>query len=678
MQAQGFAEITAYDGDRVIERERRPMAEGGGGVRFAGADWQIELEDVERDARDRRLAVAFRHLSGAPVAAAGGLAWEFNDWSREVYVLLPAGAYAGNRFPAVQVPYSPRVPAELVAGVRTPPLITDVPRLNHGEGPSRLQLKTGDLAFPGFGWFDPRQRRAWFVTAADPVALADALWEIEESPDRTRAVFRVSVAGVRQSPVYRLPWMKAPSPDRARPVRAGERIAIELRVEQWPCADMAGFFDHIFSRRASLTHGQDVPPVLPFSAAFDLIEEHYHRDSWREHLGLFASDCNPGAVYVFQTGWCGGMIATLPLLASPKALTGERVRRNLETFFAQAPRPCGLFYGKRRPDGVWTADFAQDATRPYTHAWTLTRRQADALFYLERQVAWLRWTDPAFAIPEHWTQALDRAAQRFVQLWEAHGQFGQFLHQETGEILVGGSTSGALVPAALVQSWQRTAQPEWLRVAREAGEFFAREFLARGFTTGGPGDALQNPDSESAAALVESYAALHAATGEARWLEHGRAAAALLAGAAVQVVDLSAEAQRAGVVVAPLAEVAAEPFLGTAVPPSHGFLEALNSAVFRPAVAVVVPRRVRLEKPIRLRLVAGPWLFLPRILLVVQEGASVEVVEGHVGGGPGSLVLGVTEAFVGCGAELRYDVVQRWEGGVTGHLTSRVIMEQDS
>ncbi|MCX7895732.1 MAG: Fe-S cluster assembly protein SufD [Thermoanaerobaculum sp.] len=160
--------------------------------------------------------------------------------------------------------------------------------------------------------------------------------------------------------------------------------------------------------------------------------------------------------------------------------------------------------------------------------------------------------------------------------------------------------------------------------------------------------------------------------------EEDLAAAALLAGAAVQVVDLSAEAQRAGVVVAPLAEVAAEPFLGTAVPPSHGFLEALNSAVFRPAVAVVVPRRVRLEKPIRLRLVAGPGLFFPRILLVVHEGASVEVVEGHVGGGPGSLVLGVTEAFVGSGAELRYDVVQRWEGGVTGHLTSRVIMEQDS
>lgn len=159
-------------------------------------------------------------------------------------------------------------------------------------------------------------------------------------------------------------------------------------------------------------------------------------------------------------------------------------------------------------------------------------------------------------------------------------------------------------------------------------------------------------------------------------LEEELTAAALLAGASTQVVHLSQEARRAGVAVVPLAEAPVQASLGRVVPPEHGFLEALNAATFRPGVAVLVPQRVRLENPIRLRLMAGDGLFVPRVLVILAEGASVEVVEGHVGGGEGSLVLGVTEVVVGEGGELRYDVVQRWELGVRGHLTSRIVLEE--
>lgn len=160
--------------------------------------------------------------------------------------------------------------------------------------------------------------------------------------------------------------------------------------------------------------------------------------------------------------------------------------------------------------------------------------------------------------------------------------------------------------------------------------------------------------------------------------EEDLAAAALLFGATTQVVMLSDEARRAGVRVCPLSEAAVEDYLGTAVPPHHGFLEALNAAAFRASVAVVVPPRVRLEKPIRLRLLADGGLFLPRILLIVGEGASAELVEGHVGGSEGSLILGVTEVFAAPGSEVRYALVQRWEPGVTGHLTSRVIAAEQA
>ena len=154
--------------------------------------------------------------------------------------------------------------------------------------------------------------------------------------------------------------------------------------------------------------------------------------------------------------------------------------------------------------------------------------------------------------------------------------------------------------------------------------------------------------------------------------EEQLASAVLLAGPTPQVLLLSPEAQRAGVEVLALGDERLVSFLGKAVPATHGFLEALNAAAFRPGVAVLVPAGVHLEDPIRLRVVAGSPLLLPRVLLVVGENASVEVLEGHVGNR--GMVLGVTEAFVAGGGELRYDVVQRWDGPVVGHLTSRVVL----
>ena len=456
------------------------------------------------------------------------LCWDFEGWSEDIYVFLPAGAYAGNRFPSLPLPYSPRIPEDFVQGTRTEPIITDVPRLSNYPGPSRLQLRSGDLAFPAFGWFDPRTQKAWLVMAKNPAASSDWLWEIEENESRDHAVFRVSTPALRSSPTYLMPLMQRPSPDTLPTSAAGDRLALEIACVEWDCADIPAFLDEVFTRRSSMREGQSQPATLPFSASFDLIEEHYNRDSWREDLGLYGTDCTEGSPYPFQTGWCGGMMATEPLLTSISDLTRQRVLRNLDVFFSGAPRPCGLFFGKRRADGLWTPEFASDTARPYTNQWTLVRRQGDALLYLLRQLAFLE-ADGDFRAPPAWDEALLRCARFFSDLWKKEGQFGQFLHQETGEILVGGSTSGAIIPAALVAAWKRYNEPSFLAVAIASAHAFAEQFLARGFTTGGPADACQNPDSESVAALVESFAALHDATADPEWLRHGTAAAALAA-----------------------------------------------------------------------------------------------------------------------------------------------------
>jgi Fe-S cluster assembly protein SufD len=152
-------------------------------------------------------------------------------------------------------------------------------------------------------------------------------------------------------------------------------------------------------------------------------------------------------------------------------------------------------------------------------------------------------------------------------------------------------------------------------------------------------------------------------------LDESLSAAALLAGAALRVVEIGPDARTAGVTVEDLHHTAGD-LLGSVVPASHGFLEAINAAAWRGGVLVRVPAGVSLEHPIRLRMVAA-GISLPRVFVLAGEDSSFEIIEGHVGGGAAGKVIGVTEVVVGAHADVRYGLVQRWEAGVTGHLTAR-------
>lgn len=164
-----------------------------------------------------------------------------------------------------------------------------------------------------------------------------------------------------------------------------------------------------------------------------------------------------------------------------------------------------------------------------------------------------------------------------------------------------------------------------------------------------------------------------AVTGEWR-MDEELAGVALIAAGAVQRIELSEQARARGVSITSLHAAPADAIarLGAAVPASHGFVEALNAAAWRGGVLVSVPAGVRLERPLRLRFLApdAGAVALSRVLVLAGHNAACEVIEGHGGGGAGAQVLGVTEVLLDEGAEVRYDLVQRWEAGVVGHLTA--------
>jgi Fe-S cluster assembly protein SufD len=143
---------------------------------------------------------------------------------------------------------------------------------------------------------------------------------------------------------------------------------------------------------------------------------------------------------------------------------------------------------------------------------------------------------------------------------------------------------------------------------------------------------------------------------------------------------LNAAAEAAGIAVSGLLDdPAACDLVGQAVPADHGWFEALNAAAFDAGVRVRVPRDLVLEQPLRLVIPALPdGDLLPRILVQVEQGAQVTVVEEHRGGTAGSVVVGVTEVLVGANAEVRHVLVQHWEEGVAGHLTQRTLVARDA
>ena len=490
-----------------------------------GCNWQVDTELAGAHDHIFRLTL----VSGACPPISAGLLIDLPAWSTEVYTVFPGALYAGNRFGCRPQNYSPRYP-EADARPDAATLVTDLPRLSlSSKVSSRVQQLTGDLAAPVFAarWPDGAT-----VLVSAPDAPANALWEISEFTDRSAATFALLTPGVRETRYSFASKIQTdfPSEDRGRVLKAGECIELRFHLHTFTTPDLAALFERLFALHARQLAAVPARHELPLSAAYDLIEAKRNREDWAGDIGLYrTTNLNPGqSTNVFQTGWCGGILAESALLAGTPESAG-RARRSLDTLAAGAPRPTGWLAGKCHADGSWSADFVHDIARPYTHDWTLVRRQADALFYLlaaaERHTGLTG--EPA---PAAWTHAARGLADAFTKVCDRHLSPGHFIDIDTGEIRVGNSASGALAPAALCAAAKRFNRPEYLHTAAALGAYYHEHYTAKGFSTGGPADAMQAPDSESSAGLVESFLALHEADAPGGpWLDRARDAAAQLA-----------------------------------------------------------------------------------------------------------------------------------------------------
>lgn len=455
--------------------------------------------------------VSFILQSGYEESANLSIDFPINEWSRNNYVLLPGAAYNGNRFQSRKIAYSPKLLDPKDIGVNKPIIISDVPRLNISDGPSEIMERSGSMSFPSIGFWDCNNKKSVIILTKQANEYGDLGISIVENRKRNGAVISI------KSPIIREGYSLGSNASKDMPADfyEGDTVKFTFKVIVSESESLQGLFDKYFSIRNDemLTHKYNA--LYPYSFCYDIIENKFNSQNFVSEWGYYSVGMRENYFQDWQIGWTGGMITTYPLLWGGNEKTISNVTRNFDWLFNGGISPCGLFWDAGEKGNIW---YGGDIRKPHTANWHLIRKSGDALFFIMKQFDLFR--KKGISVRKEWEDGTRRVANALVKIWRENGQFGQFVDNISGKIQVGGSTSGAIIPGALALASKYYCNEEYMNVALEAGEYYYKNYISKGITCGGPGDALQNPDSESSYSMLESFVTLYEATGSEIWLKY--------------------------------------------------------------------------------------------------------------------------------------------------------------
>ena len=122
-------------------------------------------------------------------------------------------------------------------------------------------------------------------------------------------------------------------------------------------------------------------------------------------------------------------------------------------------------------------------------------------------------------------------------------------------------------------------------------------------------------------------------------------------------------------------------YFAQSVPYNDNKYAALNSAVWSGGSFIYVPKGVKVTKPLQsyFRINSEQMGQFERTLIIVDEGASVDYVEGCTAPvyTTHSLHAANVEIFVRKGAYCRYTTIQNWANNIYNLVTKRAIVEED-
>ncbi|MFW5877506.1 MAG: hypothetical protein ACOCUP_00195 [bacterium] len=489
--------------------------------RFFLPDGGIEV--LSEEGKEEGKAIDFRCkitiTEGLMKGSSAGISLSINNWSEDAYLLLPGAAYKGNCFQSRKIPYSPKLLDEKDLWPNKEIIVPDILRLNILPGPSGFSDRSGSLSAPVIIIWLPKTKEILSIEFNPENELGDLGLIFTENKARGSLNIDFQSPVVREEYMYKICNSEYPSEDTPYDFSTGDEFHFKFKVSRQTAESLEELFTFYPSLR-SVTN-DPLPVMAPkLKECFDLVESKFNRSNWVEDWGYYSVGMRENFLQDWQIGWTGGMISTYPLYFLGSNHTKERVLRNFKWFFRDGFSPGGLPWDSGENGDKW---YGGDIRRKQTENRHLVRKSADALYYLFKQFFML--SDDGFEIPLEWVRKLEKLCYIFLENWKKYKDVGHFLDTRNNEIVVGGSTSGAILPAGLVMAFRWTQNPEFLKGAMQIADYYYEEYLSRGIACGGPGDALQSADSESSYGLCESYVLLYEESGEKKWLDRARLAA---------------------------------------------------------------------------------------------------------------------------------------------------------
>ncbi|MBQ8342506.1 MAG: hypothetical protein IJY21_00190 [Clostridia bacterium] len=445
---------------------------------------------------------------------------DFLDWEDDCYIFAPACAYDGNKIEQVDRAYPPMYKTDEMYENERPMMMKGIPALNV-DGSGKIEVTAGDMATPCVGVLFKKARRAFFLFAEQEVGGKNLGFKIESG--------KITVQyPAKREYAYRYVFEPEKDADRGLSVRFGDEFTSTLLIHTFNCESIPQFFEYFFQNRKILM--RDERPENGYTQAlWDVMEKHFN-----EH--------NYGGKYfgnnrwrLWQCGWCGNAQSSYPLYVKGNEQTKERAIQTID-YLVSFAAPSGFFYGNVYDNEIKDDSFHCEDAEKYAYQVEhdkmekdgfegmrgahLIRKSGDVLAFLYKHF-------DVMPVKKEWEIAAKNCADAFVKLFDEYGTFGQFVHQETGKMLIGLSCAGASAIGGLVRSYEYFKDEKYLQTAKKACEYYYQNFVAKGVTTGGPGEILTAPDSESSYAMVESCVILYEATKEEKWLAYAKDSANL-------------------------------------------------------------------------------------------------------------------------------------------------------
>jgi hypothetical protein len=518
------ARLNHYDPDRynlLLERKRVEISGENQNIEFRGSQWQIfrQVKPLEKPGI-YQIEVIFKCLSGGVDNASVSVDFDFDNWSKDNYVLMPGAVYNGNRYEAVQMDYSPFFNSQSQMGLDKPQIISDQPRLNFRDGYSRIQELSGSMSLPSIGFQSPPTSKGCWLFFQQANKLGDYGVDIEENKGRTKAIITLSSPLVRELvKAQDMRMDKAPSNDQPANFKSGDEVTISFSIDFFNAPNIQALYNELTYIRQKHNPSPKLHPLIPFSAAYSIIAKHQNNEFWNTTENYYGTQ----SVTDWQPAWVGGLNTTFAFLAEGDDSTRFRSQETLNWLYQKGMAPSGSYYDIKR-NGVFTSS---KAPKPFGENLTLTRKQAEAIYYAFKQFSLLKMQGKN--VSNEWIKGNQGALDVLLSVWKKHSRLGMWINQVNGDLVIGNSTSGGIFPAALCEAAAFTGDRTYIETAKEIGEYYYQNYVTKGLVYGGPGDALQSFDSESSYGLLESFTNLYETTGDRKWLQYSEEMAAQFA-----------------------------------------------------------------------------------------------------------------------------------------------------